>query len=722
MKKRKPFILPLFVFLAFNSQAQTAVVNNPSDVSYIPGTLRYEIHHAAAGTTINLTGLTSSINLQDSIIIARNVKLSVNTGIAVIDGNLTTNLFEVKTGVTLEMTGLTLQEGKLKAGHTAPLNGQAVNVLGNLIATNCTFKNNVSNYGGGAIYSSSVLSEIKLTDCVFENNDARMGGAINIFGAKLRAQGCTFKNNRAVLTVNTSSSGGAVFLATADAYILNCTFIGNSTQASATLSGRGGAIYADGNLNLEISNSLFNGNIASGGQGGSGGAIHINSPTGHTYKFKLSNLTIANNYATVCGGIYAFTPDPFYIKNCILAKNTALPGNNPDMYLAASNVQCISNGGNLIGSIGVSPGVFTSGTNDLIGNNTTPVDPMFIQIGSTPPSVDGNYHLNVCSPAINTGINGNIPLDTYNYFGLGSTAPVSKDLDGNTRTFQNVDKGAYEHLNTVAGAFYYPAGHTQCKNAGPSSPNTGGLTGTFTSSPAGLSINASTGAINHTLSTAGTYTITFSSLSCTGTPVSTAITYTILPSPVVTITETISLSWPYSTSSLNASFTGTTGPHTYKWYKNGVYAGSASSYPNPCSHATYEVVVTNTATGCEGRQTYYFNNSNNPVCSVQPPKGMAKAPNTGETNNTKSVIFNENEVSESWKLYPNPSAGDLFVELDNSYKVVQLEITDLSGKQVYLKTFTDCERLTVQSDQPKGMYLIHVTADGTLKTYRLIIE
>lgn len=719
MKKRNQFILLLCVFFAFNSQAQTAVVNNPSDASYVPGTLRYEIHHAVAGTTIYLTGLTSSINLQDSIIVTKNVKLVANNGMAVIDGNLMTNLFEVKLGVTLEMTGLTLQEGSLAPTHPNPQYGHAVNLFGNLIATNCIFKDNISKFGG-AIYSNTAGTEIKVTNCVFENNQSGIGGAIYTRFTKLSAQGCRFKNNGRVISAATGAGGGAIYIINAEAYILNCSFTGNDASAPISLTGYGGAIYVTGNVNLELSNSLFTGNSAQGGTGGLGGAICINSPSNSIIKCKLSNLTIANNYAQIAGGIYLNNSHPFHIENCILAKNTALPGNNPDMYLATSNVQCISNGGNLIGSIGVSPGTFTSGTNDLIGTNASPINPMFIQLGSTPPSIDGDYHLNVCSPAINGGINSNISLDTYNYFGLGSTAQISKDLDGNARIFQNVDKGAYEHLNTAAGAFYYPAGHTQCKNATPSNPNTGGMTGTFTSSPAGLSINASTGVINHTLSTAGSYTITFSTTSCSGTPVSTNITYTINPSPIVSITETISTSWPYSTTSLNANVSGSTGSHTYKWYRNGVYIGSASNYPNPCSHATYEVIVTNTATGCQGSQTYFFNNSNNAVCSVQPPRGIATAPNSGQTSISKSGTLEV--VSENWKLYPNPSAGEVFIELNNLYKLVQLEITDLTGKQVYTKTVTDCERLAIQSDQPKGMYLVKLIADGTLKTYRLIIE
>jgi|GEM_PF-2805072 len=719
MKKRNQFILLLCVFLTFNSQAQTAVVNNPSDVNYVPGTLRYEIHHAVAGTTIYLTGLTSSINLQDSIIVTKNVKLVANNGIAVIDGNLMTNLFEVNSGVTLEMTGLTLQEGSLAPNHPLPQYGHALHLFGNLIATNCIFKDNVSKYGG-AIYSNTAGSEIKVTNCVFEDNRSGIGGAIYTRFTKLIAQGCSFKNNGRVISTATGAGGGAIYIINAEAYVLNCSFTGNYASAPSNLSGYGGAIYVTGDVNLEFSNSSFTGNAAQGGLGGIGGAIAINSPSNYIYKCKLSNLTVANNYAPKGGGIYLDNIHPFHIGNCIVANNFSSPGNDPDLYLSTVNVQCISTGGNLIGKIGLAAGTFTPAVNDLVGTNTSPVNPMFIQIGSTPPSTDGDYHLKVCSPAINTGINGNIPLDTYNYFGLGSTVQISKDPDGNTRTFQNVDKGAYEHLNTVAGSFYYPAGHSQCKNAAPSNPNTGGSTGTFTSSPAGLSINASTGVINHTLSTGGSYTVTFTTTSCTGAPVSTNITYTVNPSPIVTITETLSLSWPYGTSSLNAVISGTTGSHTYKWYRNGTYIGSASQYPNPCSNATYEVIVTNTATGCQGSQTYYFNNSNNALCTTPPPREMGMATNSGETKMSKSNRFDE--LSESWKLYPNPSAGEVFIELNNTYKTVGLEITDLAGKQVYMQTFTNCERLAVQSDQPKGMYLVNLIADGTLKTYRLIIE
>ncbi|MDF3026308.1 MAG: C-terminal target protein [Fluviicola sp.] len=719
MKKRNQLLLLLFGLFTCNSQAQTAIVNNPSDASYVPGTLRYEIHHAAPGTTIYLSGLTGSINLLDSIIITKNVKLVAHNGPGVIDGNLMTNLFEVNSGVTLEMTGLTLQEGSLAPNHPLPLYGHAVHLFGNLIATNCIFKDNVSKYGG-AIYSNTAGSEVKVTNCVFEDNRSGIGGAIYIRFAKLSAQGCSFKNNGRVVSTATGAGGGAIYIINAEAYVLNCSFTGNYASAPSNLSGYGGAIYVTGNVNLEFSNSSFTGNAAQGGLGGIGGAFAINSPSNYIIKCKLSNLTVANNFAPKGGGIYLDNTAPFHIGNCIVANNSSSPGNDPDLYLPTANVQCISTGGNLIGKIGLAPGVFTPTTNDLIGSSASPVNPMFVQIGSVPPSVDGNYHLKVCSPAINSGVNGNISLDAYNYFGLGSTAQISKDLDGNTRTFQNVDKGAYEHLNTVAGAFYYPAGHAQCKNANPSTPNTGGASGTFTSLPAGLSINASTGTINHSLSATGTYTITFNSTSCTGTPVSTSITYTINPLPVVTITETISTSWPYGTTSLNAVVSGTTGTHTYKWYRNGSYIGSASQYPNPCSNATYEVVVTNTATGCQGSQTYFFNNSNNAFCTTSPPREMIIAPNYGENNNTKSGSIEV--ISESWKLYPNPTAGEVFVELNSTYKTVRLEITDLAGKQVYTESFTDCDRLAVHSDQPKGMYLVHVTADGTLKTYRLVIE
>jgi len=717
MKKHVITFLTLVLF-GYNIQAQTAVVNNPSDVNYVPGTLRYEINNAVAGTTIYLTSLTSSINLQDAITITKNVKLVGTIGVTTIDGNLLTNLFEINAGVTLEMNGLILQEGSNLYTLQTPVNGQAVSVNGNLTATNCTFKDN-EGYFGGAIYCHTTGSIVTLTDCSFQNNKGRLGGAVYINNnSVLYAQGCTFKENTAIEASGSGGHGGAIWINQSKIYILNSTFIGNSAVGTTGFISNGGAIASSGSLTFKIANSVFYGNSCNAGLGGRGGAMSFNILGYAVNDVAFHNLTIANNYATHGGGISTNSDRKFDIANCIIAKNQSSPGIDPDLYLISPASLPVSKGGNLLG---VAPNLFNPSLLDLVGSQANPVDPQFMQAGSFPPSSNGDYHLFACSPAMNTGHASPMPLDVYNYFGAGSTAQISKDREGNNRIIGLLDKGAYEHLNASVGAFYYTDGNTHCKDKGISYPNTGGLTGTFTSSPAGLSINASTGVITRKFSAVGVYTITFTTTSCNGTPISTSITYTINANPIVSITETINLSFPYNTSALNAIVTGTLGAHTYKWYRYGTYIGSSSQFLNPCSNATYEVFVTNTATGCVGYASYYFNNSNNFVCSVTPPLGMMI--NNGEENSIPSEKSMEsNALTENWNLYPNPSEGEVFLELDRVYTTIEFTLTDLSGKQVATTTQYDSDRLTIQTNQPSGTYLVYVLADGISTVYRLTLK
>lgn len=87
---------------------------------------------------------------------------------------------------------------------------------------------------------------------------------------------------------------------------------------------------------------------------------------------------------------------------------------------------------------------------------------------------------------------------------------------------------------------------------------TGTTGGTYTSSPAGLSINASTGDINIFASTVGSYTVTYSMNSVGGCPVQTATTnVTINTAPVVAdITGTTTITLPGSTSLSDATPSG----------------------------------------------------------------------------------------------------------------------------------------------------------------------
>jgi predicted outer membrane repeat protein len=720
-KKMKLITLFASVLFGLNSYAQTAVVNNPSDVTNVPGTLRYEIANAVPGTTIYMTSLTSPINLQNDIVITKNVKLIGTPGTTVIDGNLITNLFVVNAGMTLELQGITLQEGSNLSVMQTPTTGQAVNVVGNLIAKNCIFKDNVS-HDGGAIWTNSTNSELTFIDCLFQNNSGRNGGAIRVGLGVLNLQGCSFIQNTATESAaspGNGGNGGAVWANQSKVYILNSIFKGNTATGYSAAYSRGGAICVNGLGKFDIANSLFHGNYCNSGLGGEGGAMAFNILGFPLNIISFYNLTVTNNYASRGGGITVNSTWKFDIGNCIVANNFSSPGFDPDLCLLSAASLPVSKGGNLIGIIGQTFTGFLPSVSDLIGNLALPANPQFIQQGSYPPSVNGDYHLNACSPAMNTGYTPLVPLDIYNYFGAGTSTPLIKDLEGNNRVIGTIDKGAYEHLNATVGAFYYTDGNTHCKDKGISYPNTGGLTGTFTSSPAGLYINATTGVITRKFSAVGQYTVTFSTNSCSGTPVTSSITYTINPLPVVAITQTLNPNFPYNTSSLNAVVTVTSGPYTYRWYRNGTYAGSASQITNPCSNATYEVYVKNTATGCEGYATYYFSNSNNSICPAQPPLGMIQNnDNSNSAATEKSAFVSEWEID--WMIYPNPATEN--VTIASSEKFDEISIVTIDGKVLQRIVPTEITATMEVSTLRAGTYFIIGVAQGVRSVKELVIE
>jgi surface protein len=131
------------------------------------------------------------------------------------------------------------------------------------------------------------------------------------------------------------------------------------------------------------------------------------------------------------------------------------------------------------------------------------------------------------------------------------------------------------------------AGSSFCKSLTTTgTPTTTGYTGGTFSSTAGLTIDATTGAINPSTSTAGTYTVTHNipnSVGCT--PVTTSVTVNVSPTtPTPNVVAPINLG-----SSVTLTATGCTG--TLKWYKS----SDNSLVTNPVSPS----ITTNYYAKCE---------------------------------------------------------------------------------------------------------------------------
>ncbi|MDC0204559.1 T9SS type A sorting domain-containing protein, partial [Flavobacteriales bacterium] len=140
-------------------------------------------------------------------------------------------------------------------------------------------------------------------------------------------------------------------------------------------------------------------------------------------------------------------------------------------------------------------------------------------------------------------------------------------------------------------------------------------------------------------------------------------------------------------TSLTAAASGGTAPYNYEIYGPGSFFASSlgntgtSFITNLLVNGTYTFVATDD-NGCTDSTTYLF---------ILP-----------------SSIY---DFSESgFKLYPNPTSGDISIDFLSFQKEVKISITDVQGKKVYLeKIFRNCERETISlKNLSKGAYVVLV--------------
>ena len=211
------------------------------------------------------------------------------------------------------------------------------------------------------------------------------GGGIVVQNAAMPTiANCTIANNAAV-------TGGGIYASDASMpKLVACKIMGNQATFGA------GLYFQDGN-NGSISNSLLSGNRGIG-------AIYNNksNPT-------ITNCTIAGN-GGYNGGIFNSNSQPI-VKNTIIWNNST-PFNDTQSIITYSTIQ----GG-------------------YVGMGNLNYDPKFVSpvADGLSPTLNGDYHLQAPSLAIDRGDNTGISL-------------TDTDLDGNLRRYNGdkVDMGAYE--------------------------------------------------------------------------------------------------------------------------------------------------------------------------------------------------------------------------------------------------------------------------------------
>jgi hypothetical protein len=306
-------------FEAITCGTGSTVVTNTNDSG--AGSLRCAIASAFTGSTItfNLTTPAAITLTSGQLIIDKDVTIQ-GLGAKVLTvqrsnapGTPNFRIFEVKSGTTVAISGLTITNGHAPDGGEDSPGGD-----------------------GGGISNAGKLT---LMAVAVSSNRAGNGGpgAVGLHhGAPGGAGGGIFNASEATLSVSNSTISS------------NRSGDGGSSVLDGGPGGAGGGIYNSPMSTLTISNSTISGNqtgVNEDGDPGAGGGIYNAGTTTLT----LSNCTITDNSASHGGGIDAVGSIAPTIGSSIIASNSALSG--PDVKGSIS-----SQGYNLIGNASDSSG------------------------------------------------------------------------------------------------------------------------------------------------------------------------------------------------------------------------------------------------------------------------------------------------------------------------------------------------------------------------------
>ena len=230
------------------------------------------------------------ITLTNKIDITRDVTLDASGQNVIISGNNTVRLFNVSTGVTFNVTNVSMINGRCVGTNGAdagPVVGQ--------------FAQPGESVGGAAVRNNG--GTVRLVSCVLSNHSVAGGNGGTYNGGP--------NSSVAGAGAGGSASGGAILNSDGAVYLLNSTFVTNSTAgglAGASIpttptngTSLGGAV-ASLNGVLVISNTVFFNNLALG----------RNSP--------LGAQNIASGGAIYMDGVYAQLTDSLLVSNSVVSE------------------------------------------------------------------------------------------------------------------------------------------------------------------------------------------------------------------------------------------------------------------------------------------------------------------------------------------------------------------------------------------------------------------
>ena len=229
-----------------------ATVSVTSDADNGTGTLRRAIADSCDNATISFAD-DYTIILADELAIDKNLTIDGAGRSVTIDGDNSTRVFSVSSGITFNLQNLTVAGGKADGGGGIYNNG-TTNVA------NCTISGNSAGGSGGGIlnYPGRTLRVVSST---ISGNSAADGGGIYNFGP------LTLTNS--TISANTASSyGGGLYNRSSTVTLTNNTFSGNSASY-------GGGMYSISTV--KVNNSIIAASVSGDNCAGTGSVSGVSN-------------------------------------------------------------------------------------------------------------------------------------------------------------------------------------------------------------------------------------------------------------------------------------------------------------------------------------------------------------------------------------------------------------------------------------------------------------
>lgn len=177
----------------------------------------------------------------------------------------------------------------IEAAYDRPAGGWGTAVAGAGDVRSCRFRDNYSQTWAGAVFLSGYFRSVTLADCHFENNRCLDGPGAAGFWRAATVHRCTFIENEgtrggalefvmtgggeqtlvsgSLFVGNDAQDGGAILVESYSWTDPNAIRVAGCTLYANSATGLGGGIRAEGELSIQVTNSILWGNADSAGSG-----------------------------------------------------------------------------------------------------------------------------------------------------------------------------------------------------------------------------------------------------------------------------------------------------------------------------------------------------------------------------------------------------------------------------------------------------------------------